>query len=684
MKMILKIYTRIVILLLPIFFLPMIYDSFGLGKISFLLLTAIIGLILWLIDLWVSKKDTLKSNKWMGWLVALLVWSLISFFRMSLGGQTRSLVSAFGVGGLTGLVIWFFLWLQVRDKEEYQKQLNFLSISAIVVGILSLIAFMIPTSKLPLLWPKNNPILSIGVGWSVTGSLLGEAILFLFLALEWIKRLVLKLKEKTDLNGYFKEAIAVVFLGLLLLLDVYKMVKVGWGFLDLKTSWVIAAETLKNNPIFGIGPGNFLEAFSRFRPASFNLTRLWGSIFSTSGVGILQIWTELGLVGLVMVGLMIGRWLKSFGKTGFWQVGVLGLATLCLPISYITIFLLFWVMASLSGEVKEKKLILHFGENGFNAMPVITTLLVLAIIGISGYKMVKVVLADYYWRQSLVATSNNDGTNTYNLQIKAIGFNPSMADYRAMYSQTNLALAQNFLKKDQVSDTDKQNTSVLVQQAVNEAKAATSLDGNISAYWANLASIYSSLIGMVDGTSDWALQGYQQAISVDPVNPTLYMSEGALYYSAKDYVNAERAFELAVTNKQDYANAWYNWAYAAKQQNNLQVAVNRLQQAVSLVPTTSSDYQKANDELTTWKKELADATQKQQDAAGQQQSQQQSSSTVTPTPTASSDATLKAPEVLPTVGATKDKINVQTNNMQPAVEVTPTITDSNPTPTAGF
>jgi Tfp pilus assembly protein PilF len=679
MKMILKIYTRIVILLLPIFFLPVIYDSFGLGKISFLLLTAIIGLILWLIDLWVNKKDDLKSNKWMGWMVALLIWSLISFFRMTLGGQTRSLMSAFGIGGLTGLVIWFFLWLQVRDKEEYSKQLNFLSISAVIVGILSLIAFMIPTSKLPLLWPKNNPIVSIGAGWSVTGSLLGEAVLFLFLALEWIKRLVLKLKEKADLNDYFKEAIAVVFLGLLLLLDIYKIVKLGWGCLDLKTSWVIAVETLKNNPIFGIGPGNFVEAFSRFRPASFNLTKLWGNSFAVSGMGILQIWTELGLVGLVMVGLMIGRWLKNFGKSGFWQVGILGLAVLCLPLGYITIFLLLWVMASLLGEVKEKKLILKFGENGFNAMPAITTVLVLAIIGISGYKMVKIVLADYYWRQSLVATSNNDGTSTYNLQIKAIGLNPSMSDYRAMYSQTNLALAQNFLKKDSPTDADKQNASVLVQQAVSEAKAATSLDGNISSYWANLAGVYSSLVGVVDGTADWSVQAYQQAISVDPVNPSLYMSEGALFYAGKDYVSAERAFELAVTNKQDYANAWYNWAYAAKQQNNLQAAVNRLKQAVSLVPTTSSDYQKANDELTSWQKELAEATQKQQDAAKQQQSQQQGSPTVTPTPTASSDATLKTPEVIPTSGTTKDKINLQTDNIQPSVTVTPT-----PIPTAGF
>jgi Tfp pilus assembly protein PilF len=531
---------------------------------------------------------------------------------MSLGGQTRSLMSGFGIGGLMGLVIWFFLWLQVRDKEEYKKQINILSISALIVGILSLIAFMIPSSKMPFLWPKNNPILSIESGWSITGSLLGEVVLFLFLVLEWIKRLVIKLKEKANFNDYFKEAIVIVFLGLLFLLNIYKTVKTGWVYLDGKSSWVIAVETLKNSPIFGMGPGNFVEAFSRFRPASFNLTKMWGSSFGISAMGILQIWTELGLVGLIMVILMVINWLKQWKKSGFWQVGILGLAVFLLPFSFITIFLLFWVIASNFDEVKDKKMGLRLGDNGFNIMPYLVTLLILVVIGFSGFKIVKIVLGDYYWRQSLVATSKNDGTNAYNLQIKAIGINPTMADYRAIYSQTNLALAQNFLNKEgEITDDDKEKASTLVQQAIREAKAAVTLDGNLSAYWSNLGAIYRSLIGIVDGAIDWSLQSYQQAVITDPVNPSLNMELGSLLYGAGNFSSAERAFEEVLIDKSDFANAWYNWAYAAKEQNKLQDAVNRLQQAVNLVPNTSADYERANEELNTWKKELDEATKKQ-------------------------------------------------------------------------
>ena len=72
---------------------------------------------------------------------------------------------------------------------------------------------------------------------------------------------------------------------------------------------------------------------------------------------------------------------------------------------------------------------------------------------------------------------------------------------------------------------------------------------------------------------------------------------GGLLYAAGNYEQAERAFEQAVTNKTDFANAWYNWAYAAKQQNKLGAAVSRLEKALTLVPADSTDYGTASKEL---------------------------------------------------------------------------------------
>jgi Tfp pilus assembly protein PilF len=610
MKAILKIYTRIIVLLFPLFFLPVIYDGFGLGKSSFLVATGLVGLVLWLIDLLVNKREVVKLNKFWGWFLLLAVWGLVSFLKLPPGGEMRALINTTGFGFVLGLLVWSFLWLQITDKEEYKKQLVYLSISGVVVGLTSILTFMIPNTKLPLVWPKKSQLISIDQGWSMVGSILGEIVLFLFLSWEWIKKLLKKLKNKTGFNEYFKEAISVVFFGLLLFLDIYKTIKIGWNYLDNKTAWVIATEVLKNSPIFGVGLGNFAEAFLKFRPASFNLTKLWAMTFDRSSMGILQIWTELGLGGLVLLFLAVKGWLKQWGKKSFWEMGFLGLLVLLLPLNAVAIFLLVWFVANKSSEVKETKMTLKIGENGLNVMPYLVTVVVLVGVGLVGFNLVKITLADYYWRESLVAASKNDGLKTYNLQIKAIGLNPSMADYRLIYSQTNLALAQSFLTKKDLTDEEKQKVSTLVQQSVREAKAAISLNGGMANYWTNLAIIYKSLIGTVDGTADWSVQSYQQAILLDPANVSLYMDLGGLYYAAGDFASADKYFEKAVTVKNDYANTWYNWSYSAKGLNNLQAAVDRMTQALKLVPADSTDYQKANDELTKWKTELEAATKK--------------------------------------------------------------------------
>ena len=667
MKTALKIYSRIVLSVLPLFFLPIIYDAFGLGKNIFLLGSGLIGLILWLIDWLKNKREVILVNKWLKWAIFGLVLGIISYFRTGFGAQARSELSLFGIGGLLGLTIWFFLWMQTREKGEFKKQVNWLSISAAVVGVASIFVFIIPNSKLPFVWPEKNPLVSIGQNWSLTGSLLAESVLFIFLLIEWGKRIAKKLKEKSDFGAYFMEAIAVIFFGLLAFLGIYKLVKSGWGYLDIRSGWVIAVETLKGKALFGVGLGNFIEAFSRFRPASFNLTNLWASTLLISAMGILQIWTELGLVGLILVILVALSVIKKRKETGFWQVILLGAVTLLLPPTFLITFLLYWVMASNFDETKEVKIFLPLGENGFNILPYLLTIAILIVSGWGTYKVSRGVVADYYYRQSLLAASKNDGANTYNNQIKAIGLNPNLADYRAVYSQTNLSLANNFMTVgtgETISPENKEKASTLIQQAVRESQAAVNLDKNIGAYWANLGSVYQSLVGVVEGTFDWSVESYQQAIAADPVNSNYNLTLGSLMYGAQNYALAERYFEEAAIDKPDFANAWYNRAHSAKQQNKLQDAVTFMQQALNLVPADSEDYTKAKKELDDWQKQLDEAIAQYQEQLKQQQGQQQ---TQKPTETES----LKTPEPLPTMGE-EEKVNVPAEQLEPKITVEPT------------
>jgi len=541
----------------------------------------------------------------------------------------------------------------------------FLSVSAVVVALTSLVAFLIPTSKLPWSWPEENPVVSISENWSITGSLLSEVVLFLVVVLGWVKALVKKLKDKVDFNVYFKEAIGVAFFGLMLFLDIYKIIKQGWVYLDGTSAWVIVAETLKNNPIFGVGLGNFIEAFSNFRPVSFNAMPYWASSFGVSSIGLLNWWSELGIVGLVIILTMVVLGWKKRKEGNFLMMGV-GLLVLILPPIYLNVFLLFWILAMTGGELKEAKMILPVGEKGINIMPYLVMVVVVVVSGLSGYKMGRVMLGDYYWKESLLAAAKNDGTGVYNMQIKAITMNPNLADYRAVYSQTNLALAKTILSSSEAKDLsteDREKASTLIQQAVREGQAAVSLDNKVSAYWSNLGSIYKSLVGVIDNSLDWSVQSYQQAAVLDPVNPSINMELGSIAYGAGDYASAERYFEDAVKDKSDYANAWYNWAYAAKQQNKLQEAVSRLDQALKLVSPDSDDYSKADEELTGWKKELEEAIKKYQEQQKQQEVQQQ---TQPDSNNQKSTEPLTTPQPLPTEGV-EEQVNVSNEDLEPQI-----------------
>jgi len=117
------------------------------------------------------------------------------------------------------------------------------------------------------------------------------------------------------------------------------------------------------------------------------------------------------------------------------------------------------------------------------------------------------------------------------------------------------------------------------------------------------------------------VSSYQQAIALDSLDPQLRVDYGGLLYGLEALGEASRQFEMAVSLKPQYANAWYNWAWVLKKQNYLQDAVNKMQQAVAAVDPISSDYEKARGELDEWEEELGQAI--------EQQKQQQEASELT-------------------------------------------------------
>ncbi|MEJ2348062.1 MAG: tetratricopeptide repeat protein, partial [Patescibacteria group bacterium] len=388
--------------------------------------------------------------------------------------------------------------------------------------------------------------------------------------------------------------------------------------LDLKTSWSVTIETLKESPLWGIGPANFLTAFNRFRPLSYNLTDNWSFRFSAARDFYLTSLTEVGLVGaaaIILIFSIIFKMVKkqirekNFINEGIFLISLLVLSTFLafFPGGTIHIMLFFILLALVS---KSRSITFNFStqltEKTKN--PLVSRLpsflVVLPVITILAFFVLfsgRALAAEAKYRKALDALVINDGLTTYEMLREAINTNPYVDRYHATYSQVNLALANSLALNEDLNDQDKNTITQLVQQAIEEAKATVSLNVTRSGNWEVLARTYQSITPFAEGADQFSIQSFSQAVSLDPINPNLRIALGGMYYSLGNYDNAIEIFKMAVLAKNDYANAHYNLAFAYKEKGEVEKATQEMETVLSLVNPESSDYELAKTELENLK-----------------------------------------------------------------------------------
>lgn len=373
----------------------------------------------------------------------------------------------------------------------------------------------------------------------------------------------------------------------------------------MRTSWEVAIETLKQNPLLGAGPGNYITAFNLFRPVTYNQTSLWQIRFSSASSYYLSILTELGLVGLAAVAIVIASFTRKFVKDlkdESWEeisVAILFVALLFIPTSPSLIFLLMALLAVFSGS-EEKRVTIASGKvpSTIVAVPIFLAIAVLAYFG------TRAVSAEANYKKSLDALAANQAQATYNYMLKAEQLNPYVDRYHASLAQLEMVLANSYASKKDITDTDRSTIVQLVQQAIAEGKSTATLNLGRSANWDTLAQIYRNILAFADGADQFAIQSYNQAIALDPTNPNLRIALGGTYYALNRFSEAVEVFKLAVLTKPDLANAHYNLAIAYRENKDYGNAINEMQNVLKLVPEGSNDYTLAKQTLEDLQKKV--------------------------------------------------------------------------------
>ncbi len=226
----------------------------------------------------------------------------------------------------------------------------------------------------------------------------------------------------------------------------------------------------------------------------------------------------------------------------------------------------------------------------------------------------RAVLAEYYFNK---AREIQNVQEVYSLQRQSIIINPYKDNYRRAFSQTNLFIANSLADKvnkselpegsnviNEMSPEDKQTATKAIQAAIEEAKAAVKLNENKAENWENLGNIYRNLLNIAENADGWAISAYQRAIVLAPNNPEYRLNLGGVYFLLKKYDEAIRSFEEAIKIKPDWANAYYNLAWAYHEKGNKKQAVANMEKTVSLLSKQNNpaELDKATQELIQFRR----------------------------------------------------------------------------------
>ncbi len=591
-----RILLAIFVFISPVFFLSTSAEYYSTNKFYLLVFFTLTLMLLNSIEIIFKKKINFMGNKIDLPLVLFLVALALSIIFSSTN-KVQALVST-NLGLIPVFFIFvFYLFLSKSDEKTKLLIDAVLFYSSVMVSTVTIFLFFQPFSliTLPAAWRFLGLPLFTPLGATTD--------LVVFLSFATIYRII---RKKFSTADVVMLAINVSALGL----SIFNLFKPNAVAIPpFRLSWYAALEILKTpqTALFGIGIDNFSIVFTRVKDAIYNQSLLWQiNGFSVSRSIILHVLTEAGFIGLTsFLFVLYSAFRTTFNDDNKFSKLVMLLwvvIILFFPISFFTLFLFFLTLALLVKNHGQREINLNEGFPYY--MP--AALIIFVAIGVSGYLLTRSYTSEYFFKKSLDGLVANNVKDVYdNMRLSRI-YNPYNERVILNFSQTNLIIANNLSQKENLTEDDRQTIARAIQAAISEAKELIKLNPNKAQHWENLANIYRTMIPLAEGSDAWTVSAYQRAIILDPQNPSYRLALGSVYYLLQRYPEAISFFEQAAALKPDWANAYYNLSWTYYQNNEFEKATLAMQNVVNLVDrnTNPEDWQKANEDLEQFKKQL--------------------------------------------------------------------------------
>jgi Flp pilus assembly protein TadD len=663
------------VFLLPLWFLPITANAVEFNKQILMVLLVVITLILWLVKILnqgeVQWKSSIINIALAAFVIVFVLATIFSVrpYNSLVGWSTHLGGSLINILSLVALFV-----LIVNNIKGMKEVFKLLLVFLVSSSLVSLIGFVQMWGGFIFPWDFTKIVSFNTVGTVNSLGIFAAAILVLVTALLFVvKRVELKVfllllgllnfLILISLNFWVLWLVLLAGMIVVLVFGLIKMVNLGESItwisipviflavaliflffspvlpvkpdlptevgLSYKGGLEIVKQVIKDKPILGTGPENFVINYAQYKPAAINQTVFWNIRFANPPSEIYAIISDLGILGLIsflaVIILFMVSAIKNLIKTTetgdnllkkFLEVGLFGawfallVGLIIYPQSLVLMFtfwFLFAVFLAESSILKEKIFNLRKSQGILLLASFSFVVIIIVMVGFVYVQGTRFVAELNYKHGMDLVQKDGKIEEGANKLIKATVINP-------YEDRTYLVLSQLFiLKLNQdinADDLDAQTRANLIQvdaiNAINSAVRATTLAPKDASNWLVRGQVYRQVLTLVNGADQWAEDSFEESVKLEPLNPFTYTEWGRLYkdkatllaqQAQKDkeakaamgqyLVTALEKFNKAIEAKPDYAPAHFESAVVFERQGKLNEAIAKMEINRQLLPRDS-------------------------------------------------------------------------------------------------
>lgn len=375
---------------------------------------------------------------------------------------------------------------------------------------------------------------------------------------------------------------------------------------SIQGTFDVFKQSLKENPILGSGPNNFVKDWLLFKPDGVNNTIFWNADFNYGAGSIPTFITTTGLLGLiswiVFIALFFYTGLRfvfikiadPFSKylivSSFLASCYLWLVNIFYVPSATLFFLTFFFSGLFIAVLLSEKLITvkNFTYLG-NPRRSLITVVVLVLITISSVTGCYIYLQKYfssiYYQKAIASIAvNGNFPDAENHILKGLKFSKSDLHYRLLleiyFNRLNLLSAQ----KNKISNEEftKQLESIFRNMSIGVRSTIEYDNKNYLNYFI-AGRLYEYLIP-IEGAYNLSSDYYQEALKLNPKSPLINMALGRLEFTNKNNIKAKEYLIKAIQLKNNYTDAAFLLAQIEVVDGNIKNAIKLVEATSTLIP----------------------------------------------------------------------------------------------------